>query len=345
MKHLFSVALCFSLVAFSAVAEVTDSENDTLRIFGSACEDIKAGIQSATTRMKATDKACYNAVSSHPEIVNIKSSFDDHDYNVMIYNIVDQHIEDLTTKTIKQDDAQICIEVAGYITPENIGKAIDDTIKIQTTSDVDNAEDTSSDSIDSNVATAESTDIDDQQSKDIVASINDAFADESIEIAETSSLAENINDNKSQVVVLSTIFVKPTEFYNNTLSATHSKVLKSILSQNENIHIVTNESEANFIITPKVLKAKIEPINNETSKMHMVVAIDMMDCNQNNTSTEHQSKMIMFNNGDDEQVIAKDLLKQLFEQSSLSILKLTDKSNNQVLEKHDLSLTTQSINN
>ena len=340
MKRLFSTALCLSLITFSAVAEVTDTESDTLRIFGSACEEIKAGIQSATTRMKATDKACYNAVSSHPEIVNIKSSFDDHDYNVMIYNIVDQHIEDLTTKTIKQDDAQICIEVAGYITPENIGKAIDDTIKIQTSADEDNSEDTETGS---DVTTTESTDLEDQQSKDIVASIDDAFADEATIISETSSITENINNNKSQVVVLSTIFVKPTEFYNNTLSATHSRVLKNILSQNENIHIVSNESEANFIITPKVLKAKIEPINSETSKMHMVIAIDMMDCNQNNTLTEHQSKMIMFNNSDDEQVIAKDLLKQLFEQGSASILKLSDKSNNQVLEKHDLSLTTQSI--
>ena len=309
MKIFFLTTFFLVFASFSACAEITEIDTDSLSVYGSACEDIKADIQNASTRMKATDKACFNAVSSLPEIVDIKSSFDEHDYNVMIYTIVDEYIEDLNTKTTKQDDEQLCVEVTGYISPENIGKAIDQTIHQKPD---ENPEETT-------------------LPEPVV---------QNPEEPNPTVLTGEAEEN-TPFVILTTIYVKPTEFYNNTVSSSHSNVLKNILAQNDSIHLVDNEQEANFIITPKVLKAKIEPLNSETSRLQMVVAIETFDKNQNNIISEHQNKLVMFNNADDEQEIAKNLLKKLFEQCSQSIFNITSKSNKRVLQQqnNDLSQT------
>lgn len=306
MRILLLTIFCLATFSVSVRAEITETDDASLAIYGSACEDIKSDTQNASTRLKATDKACFNAVSSLPEIIDIKSSFDDHDYNVMIYTIVDEYIEDLTTKTIKQDDSQICVEVTGYITPENIGKAIDNTIH--------------------------------QPSSDEVAEKQDTPSDAKEDVSVATNKSSPAIDESTNFVVLSTIYVKPTEFYNNTVSSTHSNILKNILSQNDLIRIVNDESEANFIITPKVLKAKIEQLNTETNRMQMVVALETFDKNSNSLVSEHQNKLIMFSSSDDEQTIAKNLLKKLFEQGSLSISNLVSQSNKQTLQQQDNSI-------
>ena len=297
-------------IVFSAQAEVIETDDDALAIFGTACEPIKANEPSASIRLKAADKACYAAVSSLPEIVDIKDSFDDHDFNVMIYNIVDDYIEDMSTKTIKQDSKQLCIEVSGYITPDNIGKAIDKTVQMASDGAVYSPEVSSS-----SAATLIS------------------LTPPAVSQSSASSESDDVSYTGPQNVVINTIFIKPTQFYNNTQSNSHSQILKNILSQSENVQIVTHEDEADFVITPKVLKARVEPINAKTSRMQMVIGLETFDRQQNKSTSEHQNKFILFNNEDDEQVIAKDLLRDLFEKGSLAVVKLTQKSHPKMLQE------------
>ena len=344
---IFNWVLALLLVfTSSATAEVVSMDNNALSLFGSGCENIQDDESNATIRLKATDKACYNAVNSLKEIINIKDSFSDHDFNVMIYNIVDEYIEDLSIKTVKQDSSEICVEVSGYVTTENIGKAIDNTIKTPEDIVKKNTEDKKQ-VFEVNVETKDSV-------RELVPEIK--------EIADNEPLAESINYTKNNeertieknskeflqipsdnaaindnpnIIVLSTIFVKPTEFYNNTQSDSHSKILKNILSQSEHIKIVNLENEANFVVTPKVLKAKVEPLNSETSRMQMVVAIDTFDVNKNSTTTEHQNKFVLFNTEDDEQAVAKTLLSQLFEIGGITTINIAEKSSKEFFNKNE----------
>ncbi|MBR1605223.1 MAG: hypothetical protein IJ660_03860 [Alphaproteobacteria bacterium] len=303
MRYLgFGIGLLI-LSSTPVLAEVLEQESSALAVFGEACENSKEGEQNATVRMRATDKACFSAINALPEIINIKDSFDDHDFNVMIYNIVDEYIEDLTTKTTKQTETQVCVEVSGYVTPENIGKAIDETIKTPASEQIlaDNAQ--------------------------LPSQIPE---DESLAISQPTLLS----NNEDNVVVLNTIFVRPTEFYNHTQSNSHSAILRKILAQSDNVQIVQDEEDANFVVTPQVLKAKIEPLNNETNRLQMVLALETFDRHKNTTTTEHQNKFVLFTNDDNEQEIAKKLLTQLFEKSSSSLLKLANKSSQQIYQKH-----------
>ena len=95
MLFLSCILTVFFASFSSAFADVVDADNSALSVFGSACEDIKANEPNASTRVKATDKACYNAVTSLPQIISIQDSFDEHDFNVVIYNIIDEYLEDL----------------------------------------------------------------------------------------------------------------------------------------------------------------------------------------------------------------------------------------------------------
>jgi len=342
---LFVLLLTYST---SAMAEITDVNSGALSLFGSGCENFQENESNATIRLKATDKACYNAVTTLKEIINIKDSFSEHDFNVMIYNIVDEYIEDMSIKTVKQDSSEICIEVTGYITTENIGKAIDNTIKTPEDIVKKNTEEKKQ-VFEVNVETKDSA-------RELVPEIKETAEDK--QLSETIDHTRN-NENKTaiaseknskeflqipqnnlvindtpNIVVLSTIFVRPTEFYNNTQSDSHSNILKNILSNSEHIKIVNTENEANFVVTPKVLKAKVEPLNSETNRMQMVVAIDTFDVNKNTTTTEHQNKFVLFNTEDDEQTVAKTLLSQLFEIGSLTTINVAEKSSKEFFNKN-----------
>lgn len=320
MKFIWITLAFLPFFSATAQAEVIDADDGgALAIFGTACEEFKTNEQNASTRIKATDKACFAAVSSLPEIVNIKDSFDDHDFNVMVYNIVDEYIEDMIAKTVEQNDKKICIEVSGFITPENIGKAIDQTIQTDE-KDAKIADRKDSKDIEDIEYPENPEDIEDSEEDQIsiLAADNDPQSDTFIELPTP--------DENQHVVLINTVYVRPTEFYNNTQSSSHSHILENILRQSDLIQIVDNEDDATFIITPKVLKAKIEPINSETSRMQMVIALETFDKNKNDTTTEHQNKFVLFNNEDDEQSIAKNLLKQLFEQGSQPLISLAAQS-------------------
>jgi len=337
-------SIIFLLLASNAGAEVIDVDNgNALAIFGTGCEDIKAEESMAATRLKASDKAAFNAVSSVKEIINIKDSFDDHDFNVMIYNIVDEHIEDMTAKTVKKDNIQVCVEVSGFITPESIGIAIDNTIKNpieeQKSSDLPTTEkDNTAESVSEafeNENTQSDTERDTQKVNIATATVQATKpSKELLQIPEKSQ----INKYNSNVVVLSVIYVKPTEFYNNTQSTSHSNILKKVLEQSDQIKIVDNADEANFIVTPKVLKAKVEPINAETSRMQMVVAIETFDKNKNTTTTEHQNKFVLFNNEDDEQKVARALLSQLFDLCGNTTISIAEKSSEDLFNQHHTNI-------
>ncbi len=277
MRIIWLSLLFFLLLFKPAIAEDDNADTETLAIFGTACENIKSNEQLASTRAKATDKASYVAVSALSEIVNIKPSFNDHDFSVMVYNIVDDYIEDLMIKTTKQTNSELCVEVSGYVSLSNIGTAIETTLK------------------------------------------------QNPEEEDTPSIQEEIKKS----FIVNTIFIKPTEFYNGTHSRKYSLILRDLLSHSENVLVIDNEKEAAFVITPQILKAKLEPLNTTNGRMQMVVALQVFNRQANTTTTEHQSKFILYHTDEDEQATARQLMTDLFKQGSTSLLRnISDNSVN-----------------
>ena len=77
-----SVAL-FGVLAFSARTA------DIVKIKGEACEKFVPGQSKSSIRVRVTDKASYKAVSQVENLADVRSRMLEHDFNVIVYNLVD----------------------------------------------------------------------------------------------------------------------------------------------------------------------------------------------------------------------------------------------------------------
>ena len=127
---LFRSGICFlCLLAAVNVAKAEDAvfldeDNGAVRINGKACEKFTPNEAKSTVRVRVTDKASFLAVSLMEDVSSLRDEFNDHDYNVLVYNLVDNAIEDLTVRTTKQDTEELCVEVNGYIRPDSVIQAV-----------------------------------------------------------------------------------------------------------------------------------------------------------------------------------------------------------------------------
>ena len=108
------------------------------------------------------------------------------------------------------------------------------------------------------------------------------------------------------------VFVRPVTFFDNTQSAEYAQMIKDWFAENNDFLLTDNEALANFVLTPKVLRAKTEPINNETNRLQMVISLEMKMTDNNKTQTEHQNRFVLYENSDNEQQVAYNLMKKLF---------------------------------
>lgn len=114
---LTSVAV-FGALAFSARTA------DMVKIKGEACEKFVAGQSRSSIRVRVTDKASYNAVSQIANLADVRSNMLEHDFNVIVYNLVDNYVRDLMVRTTSQDDKELCVKVTGAIPVADIDKVV-----------------------------------------------------------------------------------------------------------------------------------------------------------------------------------------------------------------------------
>ncbi len=114
---LASVAV-FGALAFSA------RTSDLVKIKGEACEKFVPGQSKSSIRVRVTDKASYNAVSQIPNLAEARSNMLEHDFNVIVYNLVDNYVRDLMVRTTSQNDDELCVKVTGAIPVSDIDQVI-----------------------------------------------------------------------------------------------------------------------------------------------------------------------------------------------------------------------------
>lgn len=99
-----SVAL-FGVLAFSARTA------DIVKIKGEACEKFVPGQSKSSIRVRVTDKASYKAVSQVENLADVRSRMLEHDFNVIVYNLVDNYVRDLMVRTTSQNDKELCVRL------------------------------------------------------------------------------------------------------------------------------------------------------------------------------------------------------------------------------------------
>ncbi|MFI3241693.1 MAG: hypothetical protein R3Y43_03920 [Alphaproteobacteria bacterium] len=116
------------------------------------------------------------------------------------------------------------------------------------------------------------------------------------------------------------IYIAPTYYFNNTQSKSVSKIIEENFKHEDDLLITDDLSSSDYIIYPKVLKAKIDNINSSTKRFHMIISLEVQNNKEEVLTTEHQNKFILLEATDDEQEKAKELMTKLFKAASVSIL-------------------------
>ena len=323
----FCSALAFSLPVWAAdTAFAKQEEIETL--FGTACERVKAHETKASIRLRATDKATFEAVRSLNDISSLQNTLDSHDLNVLVYDIVDNYVEDLGVQTTQQDEQKICVEITGYVQRDNVLASI---AKLKDAPD-ENAAQTPAPEPEPTPQTQEATSL--PQTSQNIATENTVLAP-----------VENLADDAQNTAIADDgqkkfLYIAPLEFYNNTQSAEYAKILNTVFEKNPYFVLTNNKNNADYIITSKVLRAKVDPINSNTNRMQMVIAVGAHLVGGDFSVTEHQNRFILFASSDDEQKVAAQLMQKLLTKAASLILKKVEKNAQIIIEENDSALIT-----
>ena len=94
MKKIIPTLLLSLLLPFSASAQI-ENENKAIPLHSTVCEKITNGESRSSARMRATDKASFKAVESISELKTHKDTLNGHNFNLNVYKLVDNYLEDI----------------------------------------------------------------------------------------------------------------------------------------------------------------------------------------------------------------------------------------------------------
>lgn len=274
---IISLLVVFPLYAQEVAVDDSALDDGVSSVYGLSCENIREGEAMSSARVRVTDKASFAAVQEVVGLKDFKKEVNDHDFNVLIYNIVDNYLEDMAVRTTSRDNEKICVEVTGYIQKNNIIKSINETLQKATAPD-EEQEFESNPNLEEIITDAT------QKSKDRVPDIKD---------------------------IANKIYLSPTEFFDSSKTEAYTPILQQYFATVD-LPFVQDISQATYIISPKVLRAKVDPINKDTSRLQMVISMDMEIAGTEEKFTTHQNRFVLFTSSSGEQESARKLLEKLF---------------------------------
>ena len=81
-----------------------------------------------------------------------------------------------------------------------------------------------------------------------------------------------------------------------------------------------DKEQAAYTVKTRVLRAKVDPINQQTSRLQMVIAAELEQPGKE-AVVEHQNRFVLFDDKDDEQTVAANLMRKLLLQATRTVLK------------------------
>ena len=339
-KFYFYTAI-LALTALPAVAA------DMVKISGSACEIFNDDQSKSSVRVRVTDKASYNAVSHIPSLMELRSQMLEHDYNVIIYNLVDNYVQNMTVRTTSQDSNELCVEVNGAIPAADIVTVIANyspsnpapEYDFKKANDIVEEEYKPVEQAPTNAEVAyngleEFDKIPEPTKSEPIYEPDDKEQSVDSDPTPTYIVPENspMVDTTADTPATTLVYIAPVQFSNNTHSSKPISVLKEFFANEDLYTILDNPDGADYTITSKVLKAKIDSVNSQTKRMQMVVSIELKISGADGAITDHQNRFVLFKSEENEQEVAMNLLKKLLQKSGEKLIIRIEQNEN---KRHD----------
>lgn len=142
--------------------------------------------------------------------------------------------------------------------------------------------------------------------------------------ADSFSLSEKETAPADHIIPL--IYIDNIKFYNGSSSAAYTKKIAEQLAFEPKIIITEEEQMADYILIPKLLQSRIEPISAENSRYSMSIALELWSKGGILIDSIRQNRYIIIENMQNQQQIAQKLLIRLLTET-VSVLSLKIKNN------------------
>ncbi len=301
----FRVYIRFALflVLFPFVPLFAD-ETGSLKIEATACEKALEGESPSSVRIRAVDKAVFLGLKNLDVFAQEKALLSDYDLNAMLYRLVDEYVEDLTSKVTKSEESKVCVNISGFVS-ENAINLVKQEFTGKKTSQPTN--------------------------EDTVSLIAD-------EVNATIQLKpKNIED-------LALVYVKDLEYRNIKKQDSDAQVKKSekyarFLKQkieNSPFYYLTDEADlADYVITPTLLKAEVDALDATHKRLQMVIVLEV-DGLEDETKSIAQNRFLLFASQQNEQETADRLMKKLLEAAGSDAVRQIERKEQKKLEQNTL---------
>ena len=290
---LLSLILWFSPV-FNAFAD----EVESFEIRANACEKLIDDESVAGARNRAIDKAVFLALKTSPQLQEDKNLLNDHDLNVMIYRLVDDYVQDLTSKVTKSDEDKVCVEISGFINPQSI-ELVREEFKPNR-------------------------------------QYRDYNPDDAIQIAK--DLEQNINLKPQNLENLALVYVEPLVYFNGKSSVKHAAFLKDKIKDNPYYFLTEKKDLADYVITPKLLKAKVDSLDASHKRIQMVVTLEISGL-KDDIVIVSQNRFLLYFAQDNQNDITTRLLQKLLEAAGADAVRKIEMAEQQKLEQRAVGHT------
>ena len=134
------------------------------------------------------------------------------------------------------------------------------------------------------------------------------------------------------------LYVAPLEYYNGASSEKHASFLKDKMDNNPYYYLTEDKDLADYVVLPKLLKAKVDALDDAHKRLQMVVAVEISGL-EDNLSVASQNRFLLFSKGDNEQEIAAKLLKKLLEACAMEAMRKIEIKEQQKLEQNAIGHT------
>ena len=159
------------------------------------------------------------------------------------------------------------------------------------------------------------------------------FSDEGIaeaaeKVQDTFKAVPNEPDEKQLV------YITPMVFYDGTETNHYEKYLKELFNNNSYFFVTDDLKLADYIVTPRLVRAEVDEMDANNNKMRMMVELDTAAPNKTEFMplSEQQNHFILFATDKNEQKIADTLLKKLLSRAAITTITKLEKAIQEQLE-------------
>lgn len=283
---------CLILAGCLAISFNAYATDDLMTVSSAACEKISPDESLSSARIRAADVAAFRAVESLPAVASFRDKNDAGSFNTKVYNLTDNHLQNYQMSASQNEAGDVCVEVKAGLSLAQVKKAFAAPI-INSMAEPLNSEE-------NNIGLPPKPNI----------TINDDIAYQEPEIVVENPVKQPlpvINNHPATKVL-----VERTEFFDGTSTDKFYPYLNNNLSQRKDIAVTDIPDNPDYVLKTKVLKAKVDSLNDKTNRLHVVVSLTLTDTKTNQSTTEHQTRFILFENSENAQSTAAGLIRKLF---------------------------------